>query len=184
MKKLLLIIIIGAAVYGFIRRDELLTWLGRQNQRFMDSAIASKKRSIDVPMIVTKLAADRGISLELANAQFTSTVANARRFRLQGKVVERLPLGHVLVRGDVWDLGHISVGNQLFALHGYPQAEKIAIDAPVECAVWLVGKSRFGRPDGTLMDFEEAVYTALPPSSTMPKDWVKDEGRTLLDKKK
>ena len=181
--QLFLILLIGAVIYGVIRRDELLVSLQAKNRHFISSNRGSGKTPADVPMAVTKIAAERGISIDLANEQFNNAIANTRRFRLQGRAVERLPFGHVLVRGDAWDQGQIMTANGLFALYGYPQPDTLTENVPVTCTVWLVGFQRLSRKDGKMMSFEEAIYTPDAPTSEGKGEWMKNKERTLLDKK-
>jgi hypothetical protein len=183
-RAILTILLIAGVVYAAIRREEILGALSRTSEGFLQKSRALRARPDDVPMAVSKLASVRGISTEEANAMFRKAIVDTQRYRITGTVLERVPVGHTLVKGNIWSSAGTIQTDQLYALFGHPQASTLKVGAVVDCSVWMVGPSLFARQDRSTITIEEVVFTDLPVTAApMKKHWMEEKDRTSLDRK-
>ena len=130
------------------------------------------------PRVLLAMMEDRGLTLDQAWEEFDKQVAAAPRYRFQGRVVERLRSGHLLVYGRVSSVGHTLSSEQTSALFGHPDIKTLPLNAPLDIEVAAVGVQRFTDSQGVNISAMEYVYR--PPVASQSGDWMKNPSRTKL----
>jgi hypothetical protein len=172
-----LFVLLLGGVLLLVLSDDARRAVGKPLDRFREHFYQMRDgQSPRVPMAVSKLANDSGVTLQKASEQFNTALVAAPRFRFEGKVAETLPSGHLLVVGHVRNSASVMAPTgQGYALFGLPGSASLVVNTPVRCDVHTAGVHQFMRQDGRTLRLEEVVYAG-------EYIWTKEPGRTLLDR--
>jgi hypothetical protein len=181
---LLLSGIVVALVVFFVPRHVLTSAKESLLKTVQKATAQGKSKQRKFPYAAERHATESRQPIERALVQFDYTLSRAPRFRLQGRLVSRLPEGHLVVMAHLLQRNKPVAINQTYALFGHPDADKFKETDPIDCFVCTVGPATIdiGRDRPPLV-IEELVYMPEDPASK-PGGWLYDRDRpgTSLDR--
>ena len=170
------VILVGAIAYAALS-ENFQRKVSKFSSGFLERHGSTVDGGIKYPMAVSRLSADKNVSVEQALVYFNNTLASAPRFRLEGQVVDRVPAGHLLVAATIYGEHRTLMEKQTVALFGYPQ--QVADGTAIACRVCMTGMHLFSKGEGPQTMLEEVIYMA----PDKPGGWMAKPDRTLLDRK-